>query len=168
MVRLPLMPPQGSMDDKLDDNGCRKRLPSFRQIHRSTIEEIEGMITGGQRQTNTTSNNTRLQEEDHKYHKPSMFSIGSPINSGGSRRQTPTPPLEQSDYFFDDDSPNNYNFIDLSPHRRSPQYNFSDTIGEPPLNNGVGVGGGGDYTTINQLRTVPQNPFGRVDIRTLL
>ena len=102
------------------DNGRRKGgLPSFRQIRRSTIEEIEGMITGNNTKSSLHrhNNTSRLQQlrEEHETKmnngKSSFFNIGNALGASSERRRTPTPPLDQSDYFSDEDQNNN-----LSPH----------------------------------------------------
>ena len=129
-------------------SGIPRRLPMMSNImpaengrrslrRRSTIEEIEGMIS-----TSTNTNNisargnfsNRLPQHQEEYTDEDRYNgklhdnnRGGQYNGGGGRRRTPTPPLEQSDYFSDDDLPQN-----SSP---SSPYNNNNRTGSDANNN---------------------------------
>jgi len=154
------------------ENGLRKRLPTFRQSH--NLNEISGVNGDRGLQHNTIS--TRLPQHiennnDYEYQKPSYF---SPTDGGGqygsrSIRQGATI-LE----FSDNDDYQRKNNVSLRYNNNSSfdnNYIYGGTNNSTnSIQLGIDDGEGEEYAIANHLQyhNRPQNPFGRVDVRTLL
>ena len=155
------------------DNGLRKRLPTFRQSH--NLSEISGVNSDRGLQHNTRS--TRLPQpiednNDYEYQKRSYFtSTGGGGQYGSSSIRQRATILEFSD---NDDYPRKSN---VSTRYNNNNNSFDNSYIDGGTNNstnsiqlGIDDGEGEEYAIANHLQyhNRPQNPFGRVDIRTLL